>query len=70
MTSHIKVIDLVRDDLQSVIFNLEEIQITIKELRDDFKEMNKKLGECLENRKKIDEELKNNLSKNKGWLWN
>tara|TARA_R100000808_G_C2009105_1_gene62496 strand:- start:27 stop:230 length:204 start_codon:yes stop_codon:yes gene_type:complete len=65
-----KPINLLKNDLQSVIFKVERLHNNIDELRKDFKEMSNIIDNHLKECNKIDEELKKKLSKNNGWFWN
>jgi len=67
MEKNKKPIDNLREDLQSVIFKVEVIHKEIQELRKLNLDVIAKIEKHQEEIKKIDNDLEQNLKKNKGW---
>lgn len=68
-----KPIDNIKEDIDSVIKKVEDLQMNIYELRKDFKDMANKIDNHLKECNKIDKELKDKLmvnGKSSGWFWN
>lgn len=59
-----KPIEEVKEDLQNVIFKVEKLHLCIEDLRNDFKDLNKKLENHFKECNKIDKELKDKLMVN------
>jgi len=69
MENNKKPIDNLREDLQSVIFKVEVIHKEIQELRKLNLDVIAKIEKHQEEIKKIDNDLEQNLKKNKGWFF-
>ncbi len=69
MEKNKKPIDNLKDDLQSVIFKVEVIHKEIQELRKLNLDVIAKIEKHQEEIKKIDNDLEQNLKKNKGWFF-
>jgi peptidoglycan hydrolase CwlO-like protein len=69
MEKNKKPIDNLREDLQSVIFKVEVIHKEIQELRKLNLDVIAKIEKHQEEIKKIDNDLEQNLKKNKGWFF-
>lgn len=69
MEKNKKPIDNLKDDLQSVIFKVEIIHKEIQELRKLNLDVIAKIEKHQQEIKKIDNDLEQNLKKNKGWFY-
>lgn len=59
-----KPIDNIKEDLESVINKVEDLQMNIYELRNDFKDLSNKLEKHFKDVEQIDKELKDKLMVN------
>lgn len=64
MENQKKPIDNLKEDVEIVIKKVEDLQMNIYELRNDFKQLSLKLENHFKDVKKIDDELKQKLMVN------
>ena len=68
-----KPVEELKDDIDCVIKKVDDLQMTINDLRMDFKDMLNKIDRHFKECEKIDRELQDKLlvngKKNNGYLW-
>jgi len=68
-----KPIEELKDDIDCVIKKVEDLQMSINDLRIDFKDVINKIDNHFKECEKIDKEFQDKLlvngKKNNGWLW-